>query len=264
VDRRLLFLSMAVVLAVPSCADGRPAHDAVATTSTALVIPATTQAMRARCPVAANVQRFELPAADLPTAALAFEQHDGDTAMCLYRRPVTPRTAALAGLPGWCTAHAAAYLGLVDENETFSEVGFPLAARPMLPPGEAFGGVVEVLGSTTATHWYVLMQVADDVTSGAVQFPGLPSRPLAMHDGMAFAVAPARSDTQFLLSRSTITLQRGAAVSTIDATFSQAFGSAAPLSPRDECLPALPTGESPTDAATARQQIIDTGRTSPR
>src|SRR5690348_5923469 len=96
-NRRLLIVSLVAMLAMPSCADDRPTDDATATTSTAPATPVTTPPTAARCPAAASVQRFEPSAAELPTAALAFEQRDGDTAMCLYRRSVTPRAVAPAG-----------------------------------------------------------------------------------------------------------------------------------------------------------------------
>jgi len=97
-----------------------------------------------------------------------------------------------------------------------------------------------------------------DVVSAEVEFPSNPVQPLAIHDGLAFAVAPIKSG--ILMERSTITLRTPEASVQIQPRFSERFGSFSFQPPRDDCLEPFPTGEAPSDATAARATIVETVR----
>ena len=191
---------------------------------------------------------------------LVAESRVGSLAMCLYRGPLHPPASSLQDAPPWCAADSYVSLGVAESDVFGSPVLTgptpPLRLLPALPPNETASGVVEVLGGQTARLWFVLAQVSTEVVSAEIEFPSNPSQPMAIHDGVAFAVAPIKS--QILMERSTIILRTRDTVMQIQPVFAHRFGSAAPQLRRDDCLAPLPAGEPPADTSAAREAIVAT------
>ncbi len=183
----------------------------------------------------------------------------GARSLCLYRGPLRPTVSPLPDAPPWCSTDSYVSLGVVDNdvfgNAVFSGPVFPLRLLSALPPGETASGFVTVLGGPNRL-WLVLAQISPEVISAEVEFPNNPSQLMTVHDGVAFAAAPIKSEVR--LERSTITLRTHDTAVQLQPQLSQKFGSAAPQLRRDDCLEPLPAGQSPTDATAARSAIVET------
>ena len=251
-----------VLLLLGACARESPeivAREVVAVATTVEAGPPSTDTAVAQCPPRAGVASMQVGPGSLLDTPLAAESRVGTLSVCLYRGTLRPVVSAPADTPPWCAADSYVTLGVAETDvfgsPVFSGPVFPLRLLSALPPGETASGVVEVLGAQEARLWFVLAQVSSDVISAEVEFPSNPAQPMAIHDGVAFAVAPIKS--QILMERSTITLRTRETAVQIQPVFAHRFGSAAPQPRRGDCLEPLPAGEAPVDADAARATIVD-------